>query len=133
MIDEPIRWSHAYGKPVVPSSWQMTRRKESSSNTYSHGTCSITVRPPSQNASPRSPPRAFGHWWAGSEARVGGGALRDRVRPGAARSVRPGVDAPGNRAPDQPTRLALRTKVAELSLEGGQQQHRLNSPAALSS
>ena len=24
MIDEPIRWSHAYGKPVVPSSWQMT-------------------------------------------------------------------------------------------------------------
>jgi hypothetical protein len=26
MIDEPIRWSHAYGKPVVPSSWQMTPR-----------------------------------------------------------------------------------------------------------
>ena len=24
MTTEPIRWSHAYGNEVVPSSWQMT-------------------------------------------------------------------------------------------------------------
>jgi hypothetical protein len=51
------------------------------------------------------------------------GALGDRVRPGAARSVRPGVDAPGNRAPDQPMRwrcgpksLSCRSKVGNNSI-----------------
>ncbi|MFZ0832723.1 MAG: hypothetical protein WAM92_06480 [Mycobacterium sp.] len=29
MIDEPMRWSHAHVKPVVPSSWQMTPQRAS--------------------------------------------------------------------------------------------------------
>jgi hypothetical protein len=47
MIDEPIRWSHAYGKPVVPSSWQMT---------YSHRVTDRCIWGPTSYASKAGSP-----------------------------------------------------------------------------